>query len=74
MIDDLIMRNVAIIFGLLVVPALVAYLFHLNVTMGGRVGIGAMFLFTAIGHWPGLHYQSVNEPGEVRRAGAIPDE
>jgi uncharacterized membrane protein len=45
------MMNVAIIFGLLVVPALVAYLFHLNVTMGGRVGIGAMFLFAAIGHF-----------------------
>jgi len=45
------MTNVAIIFGLLVAPALVAYLFHLNVTMGGRVGIGVVFLFTAIGHF-----------------------
>jgi uncharacterized membrane protein len=45
------MANAAIIFGLLIGPYLVAYVFHLNVTMGGRLGIGVVFLFAAVGHF-----------------------
>ncbi len=45
------MTNLAIIFGLLVAPYFAAYLFHLNVTTGGRVGMCVVFLFTSIGHF-----------------------
>ncbi len=45
------MANVAIILVLLVTPYLVAYLFQLDGTIGGRVGIFAVFLFTAIDHF-----------------------
>ncbi len=45
------MANVAIILVLLVTPYPVAYLFHLDGTIGGRVGIFAVFLFTASGHF-----------------------
>lgn len=45
------MANVTIIFGLLVAPYLVAWLFHFDLTMAGRVGVCAVFLFTAIGHF-----------------------
>src|SRR5215471_8635310 len=46
------MANVTIIFGLLVIPYLVLVLFHFNnPTMAGRVGVCAVFLFTAIGHF-----------------------
>jgi uncharacterized membrane protein len=43
--------NIAIIFTLLVVPYLLAWLFHFNVITGGRLGICAVFLFAAIGHF-----------------------
>src|SRR5215469_18544336 len=46
------MMNVTIIFGLLVTPYLIAYVFHFdNPTMAGRIGVCAVFLFTAIGHF-----------------------
>lgn len=46
------MVNVTIIFGLLVPPYLVATLFHLDhPTMAGRIGVCAVLLFTAIGHF-----------------------
>jgi|ERR1700730_7018278 uncharacterized membrane protein len=46
------MVNVTTIFGLLLAPYLVAYLFHFNnSTMAGRMGVCAVFLFTAIGHF-----------------------
>jgi uncharacterized membrane protein len=44
------MVNVAIIFGLLVVPYLIAYLFHLhNLTLAGRMGLCLVFLFATLG-------------------------
>jgi uncharacterized membrane protein len=43
--------NVAIILTLLVAPYLAAWVFHLNVIAGGRIGICAVFLFAAIGHF-----------------------
>jgi hypothetical protein len=50
--DMLGMANVSIIFGLLVIPYLFAYLFQFkNLTMAGRIGVCAVFLFTAIGHF-----------------------
>ena len=46
------MVNVTIIFGLLIVPYLIAYLFHLhNLTLAGRMGICLVFLFAALGHF-----------------------
>jgi uncharacterized membrane protein len=45
------MINIAIIIVLLVMPYFVAWLFHLDLTMAGRVGICAVFLFAAIGHF-----------------------
>ena len=45
------MTNIAIIFTLLVAPYFVARVFHLNVVAGGRIGICAVFLFAAIGHF-----------------------
>jgi uncharacterized membrane protein len=45
------MTNIVIILGLLVGPYVIANVFHFNLTMGGRVGICAVFLFTAIGHF-----------------------
>src|SRR5262245_22083877 len=45
------MINVAIILGLLVTPRIVAHFCHFNSTIGGRIGIGAVFLFTALGHF-----------------------
>ena len=45
------MINIAIILTLLVVPYLVAWVFHLNAIAGGRIGICAVFLFAAIGHF-----------------------
>ena len=45
------MTNIAIIFSLLVAPYFVARVFHLNVVAGGRIGICAVFLFAAIGHF-----------------------
>jgi len=43
--------NIAIILLLLVAPYLGAWVFHLNVVAGGRIGICAVFLFAAIGHF-----------------------
>ena len=41
-----------IIFGLLVVAYLIAYLFHShNLTLAGRVGVCLVFLFAALGHF-----------------------
>ena len=45
------MINIAIILTLLVSPYLVAWVFHLNVTEGGRIGICVAFLFAALGHF-----------------------
>jgi len=45
------MTNVVIISGLLVFPWLVAYVFDLDLTFCGRIGVSAVFLFTAIGHF-----------------------
>src|SRR5215468_4211431 len=46
------MVNVTIIFGLLVVPCLIAYLFHShNLTLAGPVGVCLVFLFGALGHF-----------------------
>jgi uncharacterized membrane protein len=45
------MTNTAIILTLLVVPYFVAWMFHLNVVAGGRIGICAVFLFAASGHF-----------------------
>ena len=46
------MTNIAIIFGLLVTPYLVASLFHFNdAAMAVRIGVCTVFLFTAIGHF-----------------------
>jgi uncharacterized membrane protein len=45
------MANVTIIFGLLVTPSLIAYFFHFNSATAGRIGVGAVFLFTALGHF-----------------------
>ena len=45
------MVNIAIILTLLVAPYLGAWVFHLNVVAGGRIGICAVFLFAAIGHF-----------------------
>ena len=45
------MANVTIIFGLLVVSYLIARLLHFNLTTAGRLGLCAVFLFTAIGHF-----------------------
>ena len=45
------MVNITIISVLLVVPYLVARVFHFNLTMAGRVGICLVFLFTAVGHF-----------------------
>ena len=45
------MTNVTIIFVLLVTPYLIAHLFHFHLTMAGRIGLSAVFLFTAIGHF-----------------------
>jgi hypothetical protein len=43
--------NIAIIFILLLAPYLVAWVFRLNVIAGGRIGISAVLLFAAIGHF-----------------------
>jgi len=43
--------KIAIIFTLLPAPYFVARVFHLNVVAGGRIGICAVFLFAAIGHF-----------------------
>jgi uncharacterized membrane protein len=43
--------NVAIILGLVIAPYLVASMLNLDVTMAGRAGVCAMFLFAAIGHF-----------------------
>jgi len=43
--------NIAIILTLLVAPYFVACVFHLNVVAAGRIGICAVFLFAAIGHF-----------------------
>lgn len=46
------MVNVTIIFGLLVIPYLLAYLVHFqNLTLAGRVGVCLVFLFAALGHF-----------------------
>jgi uncharacterized membrane protein len=45
------MLNVAIITLLLVVPYAVAHVLGLNEMSGGRVGIAAVFAFTALGHF-----------------------
>ena len=46
------MLNVTIISGLLVVPYLIAYFFHLpNLTLAGRMGVCLVFLFAALGHF-----------------------
>ena len=45
------MTNIAIILLLLVAPYLGAWVFRLNVVAGGRIGICAVFLFAAIGHF-----------------------
>ena len=46
------MVNETIIFGLLVVPYLIAYLFHShNLTLAGRLGVCLVFLFAALGHF-----------------------
>jgi uncharacterized membrane protein len=45
------MTKTAIILTLLVVPYFVAWMFHLNVVAGGRIGICAVFLFAASGHF-----------------------
>ena len=46
------MVNVTIIFGLLVIPYLIAYLFHLhNLTLAGRMGLCLVSLFAALGHF-----------------------
>lgn len=45
------MANVTIIFGLLVVPYLIARLFHFHLTTAGRLGLCAVFFFTALGHF-----------------------
>ena len=45
------MANVTIIFTLLVVPYLIAYIVHFDQVMAGRVGICLVFLFTAVGHF-----------------------
>jgi len=43
--------NIAIILTLLVAPYFIAWVFHLNAITGGRIGICAVFLFAAIGHF-----------------------
>jgi hypothetical protein len=43
--------NIAIILTLLVGPYFLAWIFHLNVIAGGRIGIFAVLLFAAIGHF-----------------------
>jgi uncharacterized membrane protein len=45
------MINIAIILTLLVAPYLGAWVFHLNAVAGGRIGICAVFLFAAMGHF-----------------------
>jgi uncharacterized membrane protein len=45
------MLNVTIITGLLVVPYAVARVFQLNEMIAGRIGIAAVFAFTALGHF-----------------------
>jgi uncharacterized membrane protein len=45
------MLNVAIITLLLVVPYAVAHVLGLNEMIAGRVGIAAVFAFTALGHF-----------------------
>ena len=45
------MINIAIILTLLVAPYFIAWVFHLNAITGGRIGICAVFLFAAIGHF-----------------------
>ena len=46
------MVNVTIIFGLLVIPYLIAYLFHFhNLTLAGRIGVCFVFLLAALGHF-----------------------
>jgi hypothetical protein len=45
------MINIGIILILLVAPYLVAWVFHLNLMAGGRIGIYAVFFFAAIGHF-----------------------
>ena len=53
------MANVSTIFILLVTPYLIAHLFQLNETIGGRVGICAVFLFYR--HWPLIYLSGVVE-------------
>jgi uncharacterized membrane protein len=43
--------NIAIILILLVAPYLGAWVFLLNAVAGGRIGICAVFLFAAVGHF-----------------------
>ena len=51
------MVNVTIIFGLLVVPYLIAYLFHFhNLTLTGRRGVCLVFLFATVGHKGSITY------------------
>ena len=46
------MLNVTIISGLLVVPYLIAYFFHLHhLALAGRTGVCLVFLFAALGHF-----------------------
>ncbi len=45
------MLNIAIITMLLVVPYAVAHVLGLNEVIAGRVGIAAVFAFTALGHF-----------------------
>ena len=45
------MINIVIIFTLLVAPYLLAWLFQLDPITSGRVGICAVFLFAATGHF-----------------------
>jgi hypothetical protein len=45
------MLNVTIISGLLVGPYAAAHIFHLNEMIAGRIGIAAVFAFTALGHF-----------------------
>src|SRR5262245_59771780 len=45
------MLNAMIIVVLLVVPSVVAHVLHLDVMIRGRMGIAAVFAFTALGHF-----------------------
>jgi uncharacterized membrane protein len=66
------MVNVTMIFGLLIVPYLVAYLFHLhNLTLAARMGVCLVFLFAALGHFFKTDSMISMLPPFVRARGAV---